>query len=94
MTGVYEVEDLYFVHITFDIYWVDTSAGGLLIPESIIRPVDSVSALKWFIRYIYFWNLQFLNHVIIFKTKVLLLDAYMTLADFVCLVYDIWLNCS
>jgi hypothetical protein len=54
MTGVYEVEDLYFVHITFDIYWVDTSAGGLLIPESIIRPVDSVSALKWFIRYIYF----------------------------------------
>jgi hypothetical protein len=54
MTGVYEVEDLYFVHITFDIYWVDTSAGGLLIPERIIRPVDSVSALKWFIRYIYF----------------------------------------
>jgi hypothetical protein len=93
MAVVYEVADLYFVHTTFDIY-IDTCAGGLLIPESIIRPVDSVSALKLLIRYIYFWNLQFLNNAIIFKTKVPLLHAYMTLADFVCLVYDIWLNCS
>jgi hypothetical protein len=53
-------------------HWVDTSPGGLLVPEGIIRPVVSVSALTWFIRYIYYWNLQFLNNVIIDKTKVLL----------------------
>ena len=29
--------------------------------------------LTWFIRYIYFWKLQFLNNVIIIKSKVLLL---------------------
>ena len=32
-----------------------------LVPEGIIRPVVSVSALTWFIRYIYYWNLQFLK---------------------------------
>jgi hypothetical protein len=32
-------------------HWVDASAGGLLIPEGIIRPVVSASALTWFIRY-------------------------------------------
>ena len=37
------------VRTTFDIkrfyyyYWVDTSAGELLVPEGIIRPVVSVS---------------------------------------------------
>jgi hypothetical protein len=45
MAVVYEVADLYFVHTTVDIY-IDTCAGGLLIPESIIRPVDSVPTLK------------------------------------------------
>jgi hypothetical protein len=53
-------------------HWFDTSAGGLLIPGGITRPVDSVSALIWFIRYVYFWNLLFLNTMIINKTKVLL----------------------
>jgi hypothetical protein len=40
----------------FDIYVFITltSAGGLLIPEGVIRPVVSVSALTWFIRYIYY----------------------------------------
>ena len=33
-------------------HWVDTSAGGLLVPEGIIRTVVSASALTWFIRYI------------------------------------------
>ena len=44
-------------------HWVDTSAGGLLVPEGIIRPVVSASALTWFNRYtfvcvieIYFLN--------------------------------------
>jgi hypothetical protein len=50
------------------------------IPEDIIHPVVRVSALTWFIRYIYYWNLQFLNNVIIINTKVLLPHAYVTLA--------------
>jgi len=56
-------------------YWVDTSAGGLLVPGGIIRQVGSVSALTWFIKYIYFWNLLFLNNMIINQTKVLLPQA-------------------
>ena len=28
-----------------------------------------ISALAWFIRYIYYWNIQFLNKVIFIKTK-------------------------
>ena len=35
-------------------HWFDASAGGLLVPEGIIRPVVGVSVLKWFIRYIYY----------------------------------------
>ena len=59
-------------------HWVDISASGLLFPEGIIRPVVSVSALTWVIRYIYYWNLQFLNNVIINKTKILLPQAMVT----------------
>ena len=62
--------------------WVNTSAGGVLIPKGIIRPVVNASALTWFSRYIYYWNLQFLNNVIINKTKVLLPQAHVTLADY------------
>jgi hypothetical protein len=29
----------------------------LLVPEAIIRPVVRATALTWFIRYIYYWNL-------------------------------------
>ena len=39
-------------------HWIDTSAGGLLVPEGIIRPVVHVFALTKFIRYIYCWNLH------------------------------------
>jgi hypothetical protein len=46
---------------------LDTTAGGLFVPEDIIHPVVSVSTLTWFIRYIYYWNLQFINNVIIIK---------------------------
>ena len=38
----------------------------------IIGPVASVSALTWFIKYSYYWNLQFLISVIIIKVNVLL----------------------
>jgi hypothetical protein len=45
----FDIYDFYYY------YWVDTSAGGLLVPQGIIRPVVSVvSALPWFIRYIYY----------------------------------------
>jgi len=40
--------NLYYYH------WVDTSTGGLLVPEDIICPVVSVFALTWFIRFIYY----------------------------------------
>jgi hypothetical protein len=34
------------------------------------------------IKYIYYYNVQFLNNVTIIKTKVLIPRAYVTLADF------------
>jgi hypothetical protein len=37
-----------------------------------ISPVVSVAEHTWFIRYIYAWNLQFQNNVIIIKAGVLL----------------------
>jgi len=37
--------------------------------------VFSISSLTQFIRYIYQWNLQLLNNVIIMKTKVVLIWA-------------------
>ena len=40
-------------------YLVNTSVGGLLILPRVV----SASTLTWFIRYIYYWNLQFLNNV-------------------------------
>jgi hypothetical protein len=30
-------------------HWVDTSAGGLLVPEDLIRPVVNAAALACFI---------------------------------------------
>ena len=36
----------------YNYHWVDTSAGGLFVPEGIVRPVPSISALTWFIIYI------------------------------------------
>ena len=50
-------------------HWVDTSrsAGGKLVPEGIIHPVVRASALIWFIKYIYYWNLQFLDNIIFYQ---------------------------
>jgi hypothetical protein len=43
------------IYLRFNYYhWVDTSAGGLLVPGSIIRPVVSGLALTWFTKYIYY----------------------------------------
>lgn len=44
----------------YDYHWDDTSAGGLLVPQFTIRPIQS-----------YYWNWQFLDKVINIKTKVL-----------------------
>ena len=60
----------------------NTAADGLLVSEGIIRPVVSASAPTWLVRYIYYWNFQFLNNVIINKTKVLLSQQYETLVEF------------
>ena len=40
-----------YLHMYYYI-WVDTCAGGLLVPEGIIRPVVSLLALIWFMIYI------------------------------------------
>ena len=48
------------IYVVVYYHWVDTSAGGLLVPQCIIHPMES-----------YYWNLQFLDNVIIIKTKVL-----------------------
>ena len=53
-----------------------------------------VMTLTWFIRYIYYWNLQFLNHIITNETKVLRPQAYVPLADFGYTVYALWIYCS
>jgi hypothetical protein len=55
-------------------------------PEVIILPVVSASSLTWFIRYIYYWNVQFLNNVIMIKKKLLVpvSHASVTLAEFGC----------
>jgi hypothetical protein len=50
----------------------NTSASELLVPEGTIRIVVGASALPWFIRYVHYWNVQFPNHVIIIKAKVIL----------------------
>ena len=74
-------------------HWIDTSAGGLLVLEGITRSVVSASVLTWFIIYIYYRNLQFLNNVIINKTKVLHHQALVTLADFEYPVFVFWFHC-
>jgi hypothetical protein len=45
-------------------------------------------------RYIYFWNLQFLNNVIINKTNVPHRHAEVTLGDFGYPVLSLWFYCS
>ena len=45
-----------------------------------IRPLVTVSKMTWCNRYIYHRNFQFLNNVIINKTKVFLPQAYVTIA--------------
>jgi hypothetical protein len=62
--GYHSLSSLGFYH------WVDTSVGGLLVPEGIVHSVVWASPLTWFIRYIYYWNLLFLNNMIINETKV------------------------
>jgi hypothetical protein len=41
----YKCSSFYYCH------WIDTSAGGLLVPDDIILPLVSASAMTWFIRY-------------------------------------------
>ena len=43
------ISTLYYYHR------VDTSAGGLIVPDGIIRPVISASTLSWFNIYIYIY---------------------------------------
>lgn len=53
------------------------------------RPVVCASALKWFSRYLYYRNLQFLSNVAINQTKDSLLQALVTSAEF----WLFWFSC-
>jgi hypothetical protein len=55
----------------YNFHWIDASTGGLLVPEGLIHPIVSASAMIWFIRYIFFIEIG----VIIIKTKVLFPQA-------------------
>jgi hypothetical protein len=63
----------------------------VLVPEGIIRPVVSVLTLTWFITYVCYLKLQFLNNVIIIKSKSLLPHAFPDFGDH---VYALWFTCS
>ena len=67
------------------------SAITILVTEGIIRPVVCVLTLTWFITYVCYLKLQFLNNVIIFKNKVLLPHAFPYFGDH---VYALWFTCS
>jgi hypothetical protein len=67
-----------------------TSAVGLLVP----RVSSSQYGLFDICTSIYYWNLQFLNNVIMNKTKVLLPQAWVILADFGYLFYALGFYCS
>lgn len=55
-------------------HWIDTSAGGLLVPSGISHPIFGTAWLTYVIRY--YLNLNLLNNVIITKTNVYLTQAY------------------
>ena len=65
-----------------------------LYTQGIIRLVVNVKTPPLLIRYIYYWNLQILNNVIIIKTKLLSHHPMMTLADFGYSVDDPLFTCS
>ena len=56
--------------------------GGLSVPDGIICPVVSGFGTDMVYHIFFYRNLQFTNHVIIIKTKVLLPQAWVTLVDF------------
>lgn len=41
------------IYVFYHHHWVDTSADECVFPKGIIRPVSSVLALAWLIRYIF-----------------------------------------
>jgi hypothetical protein len=43
---------VYYISTCYYYDWIDTSAGGLIIPDRIIRSVVSISSLTWFIIYL------------------------------------------
>jgi len=63
MSSKFDIYVFYYYHCA------DTTAGGLLVPDDIIRQVVKAPALTCFIWYIHYWNLQFLNNVICIKEE-------------------------
>ena len=70
---------------SYDNPYVDTFAGGVLVPEGIILPVCQCFATDMvYIRYIYSWNLQLPNNVIINKYKANIPPGIGNLCQFFC----------
>jgi hypothetical protein len=67
-----------------------TITGWTIVPEGIIRPVVSVSVLTWFIRYIYYWNLQFLNNVLWFYCSQNFKIIWFSNLRFLCVPDDVY----
>jgi len=70
------------------------SFGRYLCWWTIYYHMPSRQWFAWFVRYIYYWNLQFQNNWIINKTKVLLPHAWVTLSEFVYPVKALCFTCS
>ena len=68
---------------------VDIFDGELFIPQGIIRPVVRASVQKLFIRYMYVWNVLFLNNVIF-----VFFIQWETFIYFGYPVCAIWVTCS
>ena len=71
----------FYIYVFYYFHWIDTSVGGLLVPDGSIRPVVSASALTLLTRYIIYKKTLFLKHEILIKTKILLPQEYVFLPD-------------
>jgi hypothetical protein len=76
---------IFFLIICYYNHWVDTSAGGLLIPGGHHQNSRRcfVIDIVYYIYMYYYRNLEFPNHIAIIKSTVLLHQVYVTC----------WLSC-
>ena len=71
-----------YVTLFYYYHWVDTTAGGLLVPEGIIRPVVGASVLTTISKIHFVTNSLLINFEILLKLRYQLPQAKLTLAGF------------